>query len=63
MLQFADNMANQHRYGGGNNIASDNDQMADFCGIDDLVDQDELNEVEHLHNPKAKTTNMSSLLK
>ena len=36
--------------------------MADFVGVDDLVGQDELQEVEQL-NPKSKTVNMSSLLK
>ena len=42
--------------------ALDNDQIADFIGVDDLVDAEELQDAEHF-NPKSKTTNMSSLLK
>ena len=36
--------------------------MADFVGVEDLVDQEELQDAEQF-NPKSKTTNMSSLLK
>ena len=68
MLQFAEqhvpNNQFHQRYGGGGRLPKkfDNDQIADYIGVDDLVDQDEFDDPEHF-NPKSKTTNMSSILK
>jgi len=59
MLQFAEVPAYKRLGAGG---VADNDQIADFMDVEDLVGEEELQEVEQF-NPKSKTTNMSSLLR